>query len=147
MTAKISLDIPNAQSPAPGLITGGRPAPAHFSEAKRQGVTTVVNLCPPTEACAYDEAPLVTGLGLRYVNIPVAGADDLTPDNARRLADALAAAQGGVLVHCASGNRVGALFALKARHVDGKTAEESLEIGRAAGLKAMEPVVRQLLGD
>ena len=45
-----------------------------------------------------------------------------------------------------SGNRVGALFALKAQYVDGKSTEDALSEGRAHGLKAMEPAVRQLLG-
>ena len=32
-------------------------------------------------------------------------------------------------VHCASGNRVGGLFAVKAFHLDGMNVEESMEIG------------------
>ena len=49
-------------------------------------------------------------------------------------------------MHCASGNRVGGLFALKAFYVDGKTPEEALEIGRSAGMTRTEAVVRQELG-
>lgn len=85
-------------------------------------------------------------LGLEYINIPVAGAADLSEDNARNLAFALENIEGVALVHCASSNRVGALFAVKAARLDEMSVDAALEIGRAAGLRAMEPAVRQLLG-
>ncbi len=145
--ANIWLDIPNVCTPADGLCTGGRPQPEHLQQAKERGVRTIVNLCPHSEPCGYDEPTLVQSLGMHYVNIPIAGPSDLTDANARLLASTLSEAGAGhpVLVHCASGNRVGALFALKARYVDGLGIDEALAAGRAAGLKAMEPIVRQIL--
>jgi uncharacterized protein (TIGR01244 family) len=144
--ARIWLDIPNACTPADGLCTGGHPEPEQLREAQRRGVRTVINLRPASEPSGYDEAALVTSLGMNYVNIPIAGPADLTRENAVRLAEALkTAGDGPTLVHCASGNRVGALFALKARYLDGLGIDESLMVGRGAGLTAMEPVVRQIL--
>lgn len=141
------LDIPNCRTPATGLCTGGRPRPEHLQAARDKGVRTVINLCPDTEAVDYDEATLVRGLGMRYVTIPVAGPTDLTLENARKLAAALADSGAGhpVLLHCASGNRVGALMAVKARFVDGLGADEALALGRSTGLKALEPFVTALL--
>lgn len=141
------LDIPNACSPARGLCSGGRPRPEHLQAARDKGVRTVIDLCPPGEAADYDEAALVQALGMHYVNIPVAGPADLTRENAQKLAAAMHEAGTGhpVLLHCASGNRAGALLALKARFVDGKSAAEALALGRAAGLRALEPVVAQLI--
>jgi uncharacterized protein (TIGR01244 family) len=145
--SNVLIDIPNACTPAAGLCTGGRPSEAHLREARARGIRTVVNLCPHSEPCGYDEPALVQSLGMHYVNIPIAGAADLTTENARLLTAAIAEAgpKHPVLVHCASGNRVGALFAIKARRIDGAGVEEALAIGRSAGLKAMEPAVRQLL--
>lgn len=147
-TSDIRLDIPNACTPACGLCTGGRPRPEHLQEAARRGVRTVINLCPPAEAVDFDEATLVAGLGMHYVNIPVSGPADLTLKNAQALAAALAEAGPGhpVLLHCGSGNRVGALLALKARSIDLLPPVQALELGRRAGLAALEPVVRQLIG-
>jgi uncharacterized protein (TIGR01244 family) len=144
---KLLLDVPNACTPETGICTGGRPRPEHLRQAKERGVRRVVNLCPPSEACDYDEAATVAALGLDYVNIPIAGSADLTPENARKLAEAIrdASEDHPVFVHCASGNRVGGLFALKARYVDGLDAERALAAGRNAGLTALEPVVRKLL--
>ena len=76
------------------------------------------------------------------------GPADLTLHNAQALAAALAEAGPGhpVLLHCASGNRAGALLALKAHSIDLLPPAQALELGRRAGLKALEPVVRQLIG-
>jgi hypothetical protein len=48
-------------------------------------------------------------------------------------------------VHCASSNRVGAMAALRAAWIDGRPTEEALQIGRAWGLKSLEPTVRARL--
>lgn len=147
MTDTLYLDIPNCCNPSSGLCTGGRPQPADLRAACEKGVRTVVNLCPAAESPGYDEPALVQELGMTYVNIPVAGPGDLTPGNAQKLAAVMKDfGDEPVLVHCASGNRVGALFALKAHFVDGKPVEEAIADGRAHGLVALEPVVRQILG-
>jgi uncharacterized protein (TIGR01244 family) len=146
--SKVWLDIPNACTPGNGLCTGGRPRPEHLHDAAKKGVRTVINLCPPSEALDYDEAALVAELGMHYVNIPVAGPADLTVRNADLLAAAMAEAGADhqVLLHCASGNRAGALLALKAYCVDQLPPAQALELGRRAGLTALEPAVRQILG-
>lgn len=146
MTGRIWLDIPNCCTPAEGLCTGGRPRQSDLQEAKNRGVSMVINLCPAAEDPGYDEASFVRQLDMQYVNIPIAGPADLTRANAQRLADALADCTGGALVHCASGNRVGALFALKAHYIDGRPLEQAIADGKAHGLKASEPAVRQILG-
>jgi protein tyrosine phosphatase (PTP) superfamily phosphohydrolase (DUF442 family) len=81
------------------------------------------------------------------VHIPVGGREDLTDAKAEELGALLAdAAARPLAIHCASGNRVGALLAIEAARVEGKTAAEALELGRAAGLGGMEPAVREVLG-
>src|SRR5699024_12708494 len=49
------------------------------------------------------------------------------------------------LVHCASGNRVGALMALRAAWVQGKSKEEALAIGRRWGLTKAEAAIDKRL--
>lgn len=70
------------------------------------------------------------------------GIDDA---NAQRLRTALEAANGPVLVHCASGNRVGGLLALMQARSGGMTTEQALEFGRKAGMVGTEARVRELL--
>lgn len=143
----VKIEIPNVCYPAPGLCTGGQPPAEQLRSAQAQGVRTVINLRPASEAVDFDEPALAAELGLRYIHLPISGAPDITVDNAKKLAAALQqAGDAPVLVHCASGNRVGALFALKARAVDGLAPEAALAFGKTAGLTGLEPVVRAQLG-
>ena len=133
--------------PLPGLYTAGQPAASDWAAIKARGVRTVVNLRAPGELKDRDEAAEVRAAGLRYVEIPVSGAEGINPANARALHAALAPAHGGgVLVHCASGNRAGALLALEQRDFDGVAAERALEIGKSGGVTGLEGKLRQALG-
>ena len=51
-----------------------------------------------------------------------------------------------MVAYCKSGNRAGALFALKAYYVDDKSAQKALAIGKSAGVTKMEPALREALG-
>jgi uncharacterized protein (TIGR01244 family) len=137
----------NGRMPFAGesTLVGGQPTPGQLERAKDLGYRTVINLRQPDEADNTDPE-LVESLGMSYVSIPVSGAADMTEAKARALADALANAEGPVMVHCASGNRVGGLFALKAFHVDGLSPEEALAVGKEAGMTGIEPAVREKLG-
>ncbi len=125
--------------------TAGQPTPEQLEQAKAAGLKSIINLCPAGE-CGWDEQARVADLDLPYTCIPVGAATDLSPGNAQALATALDSSPKPTLVHCASSNRVGALFALKAHLVDGATPTAALTHGQAAGLKGLEPVVRQMLG-
>lgn len=138
--------LPNARRPSPDLLTGGQPSPEQLEALAAAGYTTIIDLRTEGEKGApADEPEQVEALGLAYVRIPVAGADGLTEANARELDRVLEAAAGPAVIHCASGNRVGALLALRA-HLDGATPEVALEHGLDAGLTRLEPAVRELLG-
>lgn len=142
----VRIDIPNARTPGGDLLTGGQPSPAQLDEARRIGFRTIVNLRPPGEFDDWDEAARARTLGFAYINIPIAGPADLTLDNARTLADALDDLNAyPVMVHCGSGERVGALFALKVALIDGEDADTAMEIGRQAGLAALAGPVREKL--
>jgi len=138
-------DLLNAfRQPTPGLHTGGQPTATQLQQAAATGITTVIDLRQPDEDRGFDEAGVTAQLGLHYVRIPVAGATGLTPANVQALHTALAEADGPVLLHCASGNRVGALLALlKARQ--GMPVDQALQFGRDAGMTSLEAKTRTLL--
>lgn len=131
--------------PRPGLHTGGQPSPEDLARLQAQGVRAVIDLRGPQEERGYDQAAEVRRLGMDYITLPIASKDDVTPANAAALHALLDAQDGDVLLHCASGNRVGALLALRAATA-GVPHEDALELGRAAGLKSLEPVVLEQLG-
>lgn len=135
--------LPFAQ-PRPQLYTAGQPSAAELKQAAAAGVTTLIDLRQPDEERGFDETAAAERLGLRYVRIPVAGAAGLTDANVQALRTALAQSQGPVLLHCASGNRVGALLALmKARQ--GASVEDALQFGRDAGMTSLDARTRVLL--
>ncbi len=142
------ITFPNSATPFPNIVTGGQVDDAALQAAKEKGVKMVINLRPDDEPeVDPEEKRKVEALGMTYILIPVAGLPGVTVENAKALAAALTDTSMPALVHCKSGNRVGALFALKAFHVDGKSAEEALEIGRKAGITkpGLEEHVKGLL--
>lgn len=136
------------RQPVAGIYTAGQPSPEQLAALQQKGVRTVINLRAPSEPNEFDERSETERLGMAYVSLPVAGAQDVHRDTVARFSRELehARAQGAVLVHCASSNRVGALLALDRGLTHGASREESLGLGRAAGLDSLEPVVDGLLG-
>ena len=116
----------------------------HVAIAAR-GVGTVIDLRAPGELKDRDEAAEVRAAGMRYVAIPVAGAGGIDDANAKILRAALDAADGPVLVHCASGNRAGGLLALMQARSGAMTTEAALAFGRSAGMTSTEARVKELL--
>lgn len=139
--------LQNARTPAAGVLSGGQPTRDQIASAGLAGYKTVINLRQATEPGFGWEAAAVEAAGMAYVSIPVDGAAGLTRGNVVRLDAALkeAAEKGPVLLHCGSGNRIGAMLALRAVWLEGKDPAAALEYGRAAGLTSLEPVVQAML--
>ena len=136
------IGVPNGVVVGDTVVSGGQVTDEHLARAKEMGVTTVVNLRAEGEKAEYEtEQAKVEELGMTYVHMPVdpATGEGLTKENAEKLAEIVGKGE-PTIVHCKSGQRVGALFALKAHHVDGKSADEALEEGKQAGLSA-PPIV------
>ncbi|TLM76340.1 beta-lactamase hydrolase domain-containing protein [Microbulbifer harenosus] len=128
----------------PQLATGGSIDLAEVNSLKQKGFRTIIDLRTPKEGTAEEKAA-VEAAGMRYVNLPVAAgvpSDALIAELGKVLEDASAAP---VLLHCASGNRVGAVWAIY-RTRRGVPLETALEEGRSAGMRdAREAQVRELL--
>ncbi len=140
------IDIPNAKMATPRILVGGQPSVEQVEEAARAGYRTIVNLRTPGEKGEWDEASKAAELGLSYIAMPIAGVEGINAEAAGKLAEILDDPETlPAMVHCASGNRVGALFALKAHHLDGANIETALAAGREAGLTKLEGAVRELL--
>jgi protein tyrosine phosphatase (PTP) superfamily phosphohydrolase (DUF442 family) len=141
----IQLQVPATCHPVAGVTACGLPGPDDVRAAHAQGARMIVNLCAPHEL-PFDEQALAATLGMRYESIPIRGAQDLTREAALKFAALVdLPSNRPVVVHCASGNRVGAMFAMKAFYSEDATVDAALEAGRAAGLRAMEGAVREIL--
>lgn len=135
--------VPNARRPEEGILSGGQPSAEQLAAIRDAGFRTVVNLRAEGEPGA--RAAEVEALGMGYVALPVAGTKGLDEDNARAFAEILATVERPAVIHCGSGNRVGALFALKAFYVDGETVDDAFVVGERAGLTRLAGAVRQHL--
>lgn len=102
--------VRNAACPLPGVATGGQPGEAHARALAKAGYRTVLDLRTAGEPRGFDEPRVLRAAGLELVSLPVSAQTltDSTYSAFRRVMRK--AAPGGVFVHCASGNRVGAVM-------------------------------------
>lgn len=138
--------IEGAQSPREVWLISGQPEPHEVVEAATAGARHVVNVRDIGEFDAWDEGALVEALDLQYHRVPIGGPDDLDRGAVEAFDDILTTiGDDPALMHCSSGNRIGALFALRAGWLQGKEVEEAVSIGKAHGLTRLETAVRQRL--
>lgn len=140
-------DLPNVAFPSAHRIASGRLHARDIPALRKAGVREDIDLTADSETPYFNEASAVWHAGIEYHNLPIRGAKDLGDANVARF-DALLNEAGDkeVLVHCASGNRVGALIALRAATIEGKSDQAAIDEGRRWGLKSLEPAVRERLG-
>lgn len=141
------INLPNRQVPFESVLTGGQPTFDQLKQAAETGFKAVINLRAKNELPDTDQEKVwVEGSGMNYIHIPVAVTEGLTPQNAKVFADVLSKVENyPLIVHCKSGERVGAMFALKVFHIDEKEIDEALLVGERAGLVRLAPVVKQIL--
>ena len=146
--ANIIAGIKNLQTPAPNYFSGGQPTEAQLKALAGAGVKHVINLRPASETPKFDEASLVAAKGMIYHSLPVDGAAGLSLKNVKAL-DQLFKQAGDerVFLHCASGNRVGALMTLRASLIYGVTTDAAIAQGKAWGLTRLESEVKRLIGE
>lgn len=131
----------------PWLYTGGQPDAEQLETAAEAGIEAVIDLRPRDETPDFNQREITDRLGMDYRYRPIRGATDLTPDSVQWLDQQLAEVEGSpTLLHCASGNRVGALMALRAHWLYDESPEQALQTGKDAGLTGLEDDVRRLLG-
>ena len=142
-----ALQIRNARVPAPNLLTAGQLSEEQMTALRKLGFGSFINLRLAAEEGTGWEETYAENHGIEFHRLEVAGAAGMTRENVERLAELLADADDKpVVLYCASSNRVGALLALKASYLDGKSLEDSLALGTAGGMTRLEPKVRELLG-
>ncbi len=100
----------SAKHPEPGLLFGGQPTEEQLEAMAADGLAFVLDLRAEGENRGFDEPAALQSLDVPYLNVPV-DADRLAlPETFERFIEAMGKVDGPVLVHCASGNRVGALY-------------------------------------
>ncbi|MGB5325621.1 MAG: hypothetical protein WBN40_09395 [Pseudomonadales bacterium] len=138
----LAAGVINIRQPVDGIYSAGQPTPEQLEQLARAGIKHIVSLRPAAEL-DWDEASYVRSLGMSYHSIPVRGAQDLSGVNASKLTGLLEQFEDEpALLHCGSGNRVGALSAIAARQ-RGLSSQEAVAEGRRWGMTQLEEAVRE----
>lgn len=139
-------DISGSLKPAPNRMIAGQPTPAELVAAERAGVQHVVNARDIGEFDAWDQDELVDSLAMTYHRVPIGSTEDLDREAVEAFDRILAEiGEDPALLHCASGNRIGALYALRAVWIQGESPDSAIETGKAHGLTSLEASVREKL--
>lgn len=109
---------------------------------RKFGFKTIIDLRTEEEG-SDDERKAVAWAGMHYINIPVTG-DGIDAQQLEAFTKAIKSAK-PILVHCASGNRAGAMWA-SYQISQGVELEKAMKEGRKAGmLPALEEKVRMTI--
>jgi uncharacterized protein (TIGR01244 family) len=132
--------------PQPNWVVSGALNQTDVENLRKAGVKHVIDLRTEEETPDFDEARIVAEQGLMYHPIPIKGVESLTKVNAQKL-DALFEQIGAepALIHCSSGNRVGALIAVRATWIKGRPVDAAITEAKRWGLTRLEGPVRALL--
>ena len=131
--------------PVDGITSSGQPDEEALKVFADSGYSVVIDMRGPDEDRGMDDFEgAVEATGMQYLAFPVVGADQVSFETAAKLDEVLQGIDGPVLMHCGSGNRVGAVLALR-QSLNGAADEESIEFGKDAGMTRLEPRVREVL--
>tara|TARA_R110002096_G_scaffold436051_2_gene666315 strand:+ start:61545 stop:61964 length:420 start_codon:yes stop_codon:yes gene_type:complete len=128
-----------------GHLLGGQPSESQYKQLSVEGYKTVISFRPLEEPGAEKSKLQAESAGMKFVNIPVAGAADFTKEKANEFQEALEKEEGPFVVHCKSGGRVAALFTLKLGWCDNKSVDEAMAEGEKIGLGGLDATIRKLL--
>ncbi len=127
------VEAPNFTVLQPGLVGSGPPALAEIPLLQERGYSTIINLRQAGEPGVAEERAAAEAAGLHYVSIPMSGSNFALAD-AHLLRQALADAPAGdVLLHCGSGSRVGALWAMTRAVEEGLKPDDARALALRAG--------------
>ncbi|MDA1082610.1 MAG: sulfur transferase domain-containing protein [Gemmatimonadetes bacterium] len=138
------------------VFMGGQPTERALRELRAQGVTTIVNLRAPDEMTGvkFDEVALVSELGMKYVYIPLRGTAEYpyTPSALTEFSAAMSAADGKILLHCASAARASQLWAaylIQERGMQAATVVEQVrqvDLMMSTGRPGVKQALEEFLG-
>lgn len=131
--------------PDPQTLVSGALDEAKIKALAKAGVEHIINLQPESEL-TFDERQAVESAGMTYSHLPIAGAEDLVQLKVMEFDKILRQHQNKkILIHCKSGNRVGAMVALRQGWLRGRKMDTAMERGEAHGLAGLKDEVYKRL--
>ncbi len=135
-----------AESAADKVFITSQPTQETFDALAQKGVKMVINMRRADEMAklSFDEKTAAKNAGMEYINIPMNTALPKQAEVDQILSTLAKSKDAPVLLHCSSGNRAGAIWALYSGANNGLTPDDAIAEGKVAGLtnEALEHVVR-----
>lgn len=145
LESQLAAVFEGAKFPDSNTVVTGKLTPEKVAKAAEAGIEHIINLQPEDEL-SFDEKAEVEEHGIQYTHLPISGAKDLKQVNLLEFDKALRAYHGKkTLLHCGSGNRVGACMALRAGWLRGRKMDTAMQRGKDHGLTGLEEEVRMRL--
>lgn len=114
----------------------GQPSAEEFADAKKRGIRVVISLREKGEI-DWDEAAVVEKLGLQFHSLGFRSPESLTDDIFDQSLKLLAASEESpVMMHCASANRVGAIWLAHRVLNDGIELQAARDEAKTVGLRS-----------
>lgn len=140
------VNVPNQSTAMEGVLTAGQLSEEQMVDLAGLGYESFVSLREADEGGSGWEEAFAAEKGIHFVRLPIAGADGIDEAHARKLDELMAAEARPMVLYCGSSNRVGALLALRAFHVEGQGPAECLELGKSTGVTGLEGMLAEKLG-
>ena len=120
---------------AGSIYLAGQPSKAALRQLAERGVTTIITLRHPDEE-RWDEKQFCEELGLKFHRYKISAPADINAKLVDAIRKQLVAAKkdSGVLLHCASANRVGAIWLAHRVKDAGLTLPEAMAEAKEVGL-------------
>jgi uncharacterized protein (TIGR01244 family) len=142
-------NLPNFYKVDDHVYRGAQPTDEGLKQLAKLGVKTVIDLRQIGEHSQAAEEKVVTGLGMRYVSIPMKGMS--TPDD-KQVAEVLAmfndTTSGPVFVHCKRGaDRTGMVVAVYRISHDRWDNQKALSEAKSDGMSFFERAIQHYVAD
>ena len=119
------------------VLLAGQPGTDDLALARERGVVAVIDLRLPAESRPFDEPARLAELGMVYHNPGFGSPEQLTDELFDEVRTVLRDEESRpVLLHCASANRVGAVWLAHRVLDDGVSFEEALPEAQQVGLRS-----------
>jgi protein tyrosine phosphatase (PTP) superfamily phosphohydrolase (DUF442 family) len=112
----------------------GQPSLEAFQWLREEGVTRVINLRTHDEneeftSSSFDEKSIVSGLGMEYLSVPVAGRSGYTPKKLSEVAEFIREGE-KVLIHCGGAGRATNFLMAYLVKYRGYTLDDAVDVGQ-----------------
>lgn len=120
------------------VLLASQPSKEDFLQLKNRGVATVINMRHKSESIGFDEYQVVNELGMKYYNPAWNGSDEFTDDIIKQTRALLCDSERPILLHCASANRVGAMWLIYRILDEGIDYGVAIREARTIGMRTKE---------